>query len=98
MGDETILTVLHPAAEHTAAKYPLASRPSNLAGTTIALIDNHKRNANVYLEALGRLLQEEYGVARLVMYRKESMSIPTPDATLEQLARTCQGLVHAVAD
>ncbi|MCZ6873313.1 MAG: hypothetical protein O7G88_07235 [bacterium] len=98
MIDRAVTTVLHPAAEHTIVKHPLAPRLSTLAGTTLALIDNRKRNANVYLKALGCLLQEEYGVARIVIYRKESMSIPTPDAILDDLACTCQGLVHAVAD
>ena len=52
----------------------------------------------MYLEELGRLLQERYGVARLVTYRKDSQSIPTPDAVLDQLAAECDAIIHGVAD
>src|SRR5262249_31693395 len=52
--------VVHPAAEDVRETYLLAPRLGTLQGTTIGLIDNHKRNANVYLEELGRLLQAHY--------------------------------------
>jgi hypothetical protein len=91
-------TVLHPAAEDVAQKFSLASRLSNLQGITVGLIDNHKRNADVYLEELGRLLQEQYGVFKLVTYRKVSQSIPTPAEVIDQLAGECDAIIHAVAD
>ena len=93
-----VVTVLHPAAEDVAEPQRLAPRLSSLQGMTVGLIDNHKRNANVYLEELGRLLQERYGVARVVTYRKISQSMPTPDAVLDQLASECDAIIHAVAD
>jgi hypothetical protein len=99
MGISTdVVTVLHPAAEDVAETYGLAPRLSRLQGTTVGLIDNHKRNANVYLEELGQLLQDRYGVARIVTYRKISQSLPTPDEVLDQLASTCDAIIHAVAD
>ena len=93
-----ITTILHPAAEDIAEAHAPAPRLSNLQGKTVGLIDNHKRNANVYLEALGQLLQADYGVARVVTYRKISQSMPTPGEVLDQLASTCDVLIHAVAD
>ena len=93
-----VTTVLHPAAEDVAEQHKLAPRLPSLWGKTVGLIDNHKKNADVYLEELGRLLQERYGVARLVTYRKDSQSIPTPDAVLDQLAAACDAIIHGVAD
>jgi hypothetical protein len=93
-----VVSVLHPAAEDVAKPQCLAPRLSSLQGTTVGLIDNHKRNANVYLEELGRLLQEGYGVSRMVTYRKISQSLPTPDEVLDQLASECDAIIHAVAD
>ena len=93
-----VVTVLHPAAEDVAEPRGLAPRLSSLQGMTVGLIDNHKRNANVYLEALGQLLQDRYGVARVVTYRKISQSMPTPDEVLDQLASECDAIIHAVAD
>jgi hypothetical protein len=93
-----VITVLHPAAEDVTETHRLAPRLSSLQGMTVGLIDNHKRNANVYLEELGRLLQEGYGVSRVVTYRKISQSLPMPDEVLDQLARECDAIIHAVAD
>ena len=90
--------VLHPAAEDTVRKFGLAPRLADLRGATVGLIDNHKRNADVYLEELGRMLQEEYGVSRVVTYHKVSQSMPTPDDVLDRLAAECDAIIHAVAD
>jgi hypothetical protein len=90
--------VVHPAAEDVREPSRLAPRLATLQGTTLGLIDNHKRHADVYLEELGRLLQAHYGVARVVTYRKISQSLPTPAEVLDHLARTCDALIHAVAD
>jgi hypothetical protein len=93
-----VVTVLHPAAEDVAEPQCLAPRLSSLRGKTVGLIDNRKRNANIYLEALGRLLQDRYGVSQVVTHRKLSQSLPTPDAILDHLARCCDAIIHAVAD
>ncbi|MBM3943234.1 MAG: hypothetical protein FJ316_09985 [SAR202 cluster bacterium] len=92
------ITVLHPASEDVAQKQGLAPRLSSLQGATVALIDNRKRNADVYLQELARLLQEEYGVAKVVSYKKDSQSLPTPVEVMDQLSADCDALVHAVAD
>jgi hypothetical protein len=93
-----VVTVLHPAAEDVAEPQRLAPRLSSLQGMTVGLIDNHKRNADIYLEELGRLLQERYGVSQVVTYRKISQSLPTAGEVLDQLAGACDAIIHAVAD
>ena len=91
-------TLLHPAAEDVAEKQSLAPRLSDLQGATIGLIDNHKRNADVFLAELGRVFQAEYGVGKIVSYKKASQSMPTPGEVMDQLAEECDAIVHAVAD
>jgi hypothetical protein len=93
-----VVTVLHPAAEDVAEPQRLAPRLSSLQGMTVGLIDNHKRNADIYLEELGRLLQERYGVSQVVTYRKISQSLPTAGEVLDRLAGACDAIIHAVAD
>jgi hypothetical protein len=93
-----VTTVLHPAAEGTATQQRLAARLSDLQGKTLGLIDNHKRNADVYLQELGLLLKEVYGVSQLKTYRKISQSMPTPPEVLDELAAQCDAIIHAVAD
>lgn len=98
MAVKQVITVLHPAAEDIAQKHSLAPRLRGLRGTTVGLIDNHKRNADVYLDGLASLLQERYGVSRVVTYRKVSQSLPTPAEVLDDLATQCDAIIHAVAD
>jgi hypothetical protein len=93
-----VVTILHPAAEDVAESQRLAPRLSSLQGRTVGLIDNHKRNADIYLEELSRLLQERYGVSQVVTYRKISQSLPTAGEVLDQLAGECDAIIHAVAD
>ncbi len=98
MAAKSITTLLHPAAEDIAQKHSLAPRLASLQGTTLGLIDNHKRNADIYLEELGRSLQEQYGVSKIITYRKDSQSIPTPTEVMDDLATKCDAIVHGVAD
>jgi hypothetical protein len=98
MGATQATVVLHPAAEDIAEQYELAPRLPQLQGATVGLIDNHKKNVDVYLAELGRQLQKGYGVTRLVTYRKVSQSLPTPSDMLDQLASECDAIIHAVAD
>jgi len=91
-------TVLHPAAEDIAEKQSLAPRLAQLQGATVGLIDNHKRNSDVYLEELGSLLKHQYGVSRVITYRKISQSMPTPADVMDSLSAECDAIVHAVAD
>ena len=91
-------TVLHPGAEDPARKFRLAPRLGDLKGMTVGIIDNHKRNADVYVAELSRVFQEEHGVAKVVTYHKASQSIPTPADVLASLAADCDAIVHAVAD
>lgn len=93
------MTVLHhPAAEDVQQQFTLAPRLSSLKGKTIALIDNHKKNADLYLNEVSHLLKSQYGVAEIVHYRKDSQSMPTPTAIMDDLTRRCDALIHGIAD
>ena len=93
-----VTTVLHPAAEEISEKHELAPRLGQLKGMTVGLIDNHKKNSDVYLDELERLLKEEFGVAQVRRYRKISQSMPSPEEVLDELAKECDATIHAVAD
>ena len=92
------IVLLHPAAEGSAETVGLARRLTTLEGMTVGLVDNHKKNADVFLQELARVLQDNYGVSQVVNYRKASQSMPTPPEALDDLALRCDATVHAVAD
>ena len=49
---ERMVTIVHPAAEDVAPRLGLAPRLASLHGARVALIDNSKHNADVFLDAL----------------------------------------------
>ena len=93
-----MVTLVNPAAEDKHPQYALASRLPTLQGVRIGLIDNRKRNSDLFLEHLQTLLRDRYGVADFQYYRKTSASVPTPPEIMQDLTRNCDAVVHAVAD
>ncbi|MBI4507349.1 MAG: hypothetical protein HY691_17605 [Chloroflexi bacterium] len=96
--DVRTMTIVHPAAEDATARVQPAPRLATLAGATVGLIDNSKRNSDAFLADLRDLLRERYGVAGFDYYKKASPSIPTPPEVMRRLVEGCQAVVHAVAD
>ena len=98
MSVERFVTIVHPGAEDVSPVVSLAPRLLTLSGARLALIDNAKHMAGVFLDELGRELVERQGVASLGVYRKANASIPTPPDVLSRLLASYDGLVHGVAD
>jgi hypothetical protein len=98
MTADSTITLVDPAAELDHVIEALAPRLQSLTGKRIALIDNTKHNADRFLEATRALLEKQYGVAGFEYFRKFSASVPTPPEVIERLTKSCDALVHGVAD
>ena len=57
----------------------LASRPTDLRGTRIGVLDNSKPNADALLGRVAELLVERAGAAEIRHWRKPGASIPAAD-------------------
>ena len=95
---ERMVTIVNPAAEDATARVAAAPHLASLRGARVALIDNSKHNADVFLDALATLLVRDHGVAGVERYRKVSPSVPTPPEVLRRLLEGCAAAVHGVAD
>ncbi len=80
----------------TKTKAPRVRR--SLRGARVCLIDNGKKNADLLLRNIGALLQEQYGVAELITYRKQSISVPVDPAVISELKKRCDFAIAAVGD
>jgi len=89
------LPFIDPTAGGRKAKIALAPRPIDLAGKVVGMIDNTKEQADVILHAVADALKSRYGVAGVIIRRKEHYSKPAPAAMIDQLAQEVQ--VAAVA-
>ena len=84
------LGFIDPTAGGNRSKIPLSPRPMDLAGKVVGLLDNTKEQADVILETVADALRERYGVAKVVIRRKEYFSRPATDALLNDMAKEVQ--------
>ncbi len=90
------LPFIDPTAGTGKAKIPLAARPADLAGKVVGLLDNTKEQADVILAALGEELKARYGVAKVIIRRKEHYSKPARDELIDAMAQEVDAAVAAV--
>jgi hypothetical protein len=84
------LGFIDPTAGGSRSKIALAPRPMDLAGKVVGLLDNSKEQADVILETIGQALRERYGVAKVIIRRKEAFSRPATEALLNEMAKEVQ--------
>ena len=87
---------IDPTRGGSKAKLQRAPRPMDLAGKVVGLLDNTKEQADVILQAVGEVLRERYGVADVIIQRKEFFSKPAKPELLDELAKKVQVAVAAV--
>jgi hypothetical protein len=94
MSDE--LGFIDPTAGSGRPHIATAPRPADLAGKVVGLLDNTKEQGSVILETLGQALHEQYGVARVVVRRKEHYSKPASAALIDEMAKEVDVAVAAL--
>jgi hypothetical protein len=84
------LGFIDPTAGGSRAKIALAPRPGDLAGKVVGLLDNTKEQADVILETVAHILRERYGVAKVIIRRKEYYSKPASEDLINEMAKEVQ--------
>ncbi len=97
------MTVREPLLDPTGARdqetnTSLAPRPTSLKGLTVGLLDNAKPNGAVILRAVGRELQEKYGVREVRMFAKGYFGTPVEESVVQQMLHNCDFAVAAIGD
>jgi hypothetical protein len=76
---------------------PRAPRPASLAGKRVGLLINTKQNARPFLEEVGRLLTDRYGVT-LCKRTKLNFAVPEPDEVIKELVAENDVVITGVGD
>jgi hypothetical protein len=84
------LPFIDPTAGGNKARIALAPRPMDLAGKVVGLLDNTKEQADIIFETVADVLRIRYGVAKVVIRRKEAFSRPATEALLNEMAKEVQ--------
>lgn len=87
---------IDPTRGGSKTKLQRAPRPMDLAGKVVGLLDNTKEQADVILEAVGEALRDRYGVAEVIIRRKEFFSKPAKPELLDEIAKKAQVAIAAV--
>ena len=90
------LPFIDPTAGGGKARIALAPRPMDLAGKIVGLLDNTKEQGDVILETVAAALRERFGVAKVIIRRKEHYSKPATDELIAEMAKEVQVAVAAV--
>jgi hypothetical protein len=74
-----------------------APRPASLHGKRVGLLINTKLNARPFLEEVGRLLTERYGVT-VTARTKQNFAVPETEDVIKELAASADAVVTGVGD
>jgi nucleotide-binding universal stress UspA family protein len=85
-----------PFDESTREPQPLATRPRDLSGRHVALLDISKARGAEFLDEVERLLSERG--ARTSRHAKPTFSRPAPAELVEELAEEADLVVEGLAD
>ena len=88
--------LLDPTSEQEPSTRPLASRPTELRGKTVGLLDISKPRGDVFLNRVEELLTERgIGVER---FSKPTFTKPAPADLRREIETKCDVVVEALAD
>lgn len=90
------LPFIDPTRGGSNTKLQRALRPMDLAGKVVGLLDNTKEQADIILAVVGEDLRRRYGVADVVIRRKEFFSKPAKPELLDEMAQKVQVAIAAV--
>jgi len=90
------LPFIDPTAGGSKTTVARASRPMDLGGMVVGLLDNSKEQADIILDVVAETLLERYGVSKVVMRRKQFYSKPAAAELMDEMANEVDVAVAAL--
>lgn len=91
------MTVLNPTTETKQSESIMAPRLSTLDGKILGIINNGKRNSDVFLTFLINKLKDRYQLKDVMWFDKSSGSTTVSQSVLEQL-KEANAVIAGVGD
>lgn len=93
------LEVMNPRGEIPAVPVTgIMPRVNELAGKTIALVDNGKSGADYFLDALEEVLKKQVPSAKIVRFKKPRGTIIGTPELYPKVAQACDTFIYATGD
>ena len=90
------LGFIDPTVKKQRARIAQALRPMDLTNCVGGLLDNTKEQGDQILDAVAEVLKRDYGVARVVLRKKEYFSRPASKELLDEIAKEVDVVVSAL--
>ncbi len=90
--------ILDPCHEESPEVRGTSTALAGITGKVIGLLENRKYHADAFLRELHKVLEQEYGVKRVVYATKFSYSTPCAEETIDTLVAECDAIIHGIAD
>ena len=87
---------IDPTVKKQRARIAQAPRSMDLTNRVVGLLDNTKEQGEQILEAVAEALKRDYGVARVVLRRKEYFSRPASKELLDEMAKEVDVAISAL--
>jgi hypothetical protein len=88
--------LLDPTSELSPTERPRRTRPADIDGLRVGLLDISKRRGDIFLDRLEERLHERGLEVR--RYRKPRFSILAPTELKQQIRKECDLVIEALAD
>ncbi|MFQ5897445.1 MAG: hypothetical protein ACE5JN_04275 [Candidatus Methylomirabilia bacterium] len=92
------IQVFDPTTEAREQSMVYAPRPDSLSGKRVGLVENTKFNSDVLLLKIGKVLEDEYGAAGSVLWRKLNSSVPAHEEILEDARGRADVVLAGIGD
>jgi len=92
------LEVLSPVGDLRTSATAIPALPGDLAGLTVGFLDNTKHNFDRLVMGMGALLQERFGVRRIVHVKKANAATAAAPEIVAALAKECDLVFTGSAD
>jgi len=92
------IQILDPCPEASPEIRDRSAALSSLTGKVIGLLENRKYHADAFLQELQKVLEQEYGVKKVVYTTKFTYSAPCAEESIAALVVECDAIIHGIAD
>jgi len=89
-------TLINPIGIFRRDDNPIASRPTSFDKKVLALIDNGKVNADLFLDAIENRLRRSFDIDKVIKIRKSRVGTPAPFTP--EFFQECDFAVNAFGD
>ena len=90
------VTYLDPTGQVHTDERQMSNRIKDVRGTVAALLDNGNDTSNFFFQGLARILQEEYGVSKVILETKFTSTKPADKETLQTMSQEADFMVAGV--